>query len=229
MLSHTKVEQLVIRPDNFYVNVTINTSISSLFYQAVKKPTTPKNVTADIVILLDSSSGVGEENYQKQKDFVASLAKQLNFGSGKTRVAVILYSDYARQALRFDVVSNPESLQAVLDGLPFLRGGRRFDRALVSAAQILGTSRENVRKIVILLAGGQQTRDLPLDDAVKRLKAVQAERFVIAIEPQASKEELRPVVERNEDVLSANTFDGLSPKMEQIAEHIAKVPGDGSK
>lgn len=193
-----------------------------LFQGSVTSITEPFDVTADIVFLVDSSSGVTPENYEKQKDFVASLAKQLNFGSGKTRVAVILYNDYARQAIRFGVINSPEVLRSFLDGLSLLRGGRRMDRALIGAAQALGGSRENVRKIVILLTAGQQTQASSFDDAVKRLKAADAERFVIAIEPQASRGELRPVVEKNEDILSVNTFDGLKQEMVKIAEHISK-------
>ena len=155
---------------------------------------------------------------------MASLAKRLNFGSGEIRVAVLLYSDYVRPAIRFDVAKNPEFLKLVLDGLPFLsaRGGRRFDRALVGAAQTLGGSTDNVRKIVVLLAAGQQTQEFAVDDAVNRLKADKAEMYVVAIEPRASREELRPIVERDEDVISVNTFDGLMTQLAKIAEHISK-------
>ena len=186
------------------------------------KPLELANVTADIVFLVDTSSDVSPDNYKREKDFVASLARQLNFGSGKSRVAVVLYNNDATIALRFDVVQNPEFLQSILDGFVLQRRGRRIDKALVGAALALGQSRQNVRKIVILLTAGQLTQDSRIVDVVKRLKAVDAEIFVVAIGPQVSREKLRPVVERNEDVLFVKTFDGLKQELVPIAGHILK-------
>lgn len=182
------------------------------------------DVTADIVFLIDSSSGVSQADYKKEKDFVASLAKSLNFGSGKTRVAVILYSDYARQAIRFDVVSNPEFLQSVLDGLQQLRGGRRVDRALTSATQIFRGSRPNVRHILVLLTSGKHTSESasPIENAVKQLETLDVERFVVAIGPESSGQDMKPVVERDEDVMYVPTFNSLRSQILRIAEHISK-------
>lgn len=186
--------------------------------------TDPYDITADIVFLIDSSSAVSREDYKKEKEFVVSLAKKLNFGSGKTRVAVILYSDYARQAIRFDVVNNAQLLQSVLDGLPLLRGGRRIDRALSSAAQVFGDDRPNVRHILVLLTAGRHTSDSvsTIENAVKPLMTIGVERFVVAIGPESSGQELKPVVEREEDVMLVPTFGSLSTRMLPIAAHISK-------
>ena len=182
------------------------------------------DVTADIVFLIDSSSSVNPADHKKEKNFVAALAKSLNFGSGKMRVAVILYSDYARQAIRFDVVKNPESLQSVLDGLQQLRGGRRVDRALTSAIQMFRGSRPEVRHILVLIASGEHTSESinPFKTAVQQLKTLSVERFVVAIGPESSGEDLRSVVERDADVIYVPTFDTLSSQILRIAEHISK-------
>ena len=181
-------------------------------------------VTADIVFLIDSSSSVSPADHKKEKDFVAALAKSLNFGSGKTRVAVILYSDYARQAIRFGVVNNPETLQSILDGLQQLKGGRRVDRALTSATQMFKGSRPSVRHILVLLTSGKDTSELsnPFEIAVQQLKTLNVERFVVAIGPGSRGKYLKPVVERDKDVIYTPTFDSLRSQILRIAEHISK-------
>lgn len=158
---------------------------------------------------------------------MAALAKSLNFGSGKTRVAVILYSDYARQAIRFDVVNNPGSLQSVLDGLQQLRGGRRVDRGLTSATQMFRGSRPDVRRILILITSGEHTSESinPFETAVQQLKTLSVERFVVAIGPESSGKYFKPVVERDEDVIYVPTFDSLRSQILRIAEHISKGRG----
>lgn len=155
---------------------------------------------------------------------MASLAKSLNFGSGKTRVAVVLYSDYARQAIRFDVVNKPESLQSVLDGLQQLQGGRRVDRALTSAIQMFRGGRPNVRHILVLLTSGKHTSESasPFENVVEQLEALNVERFVVAIGPESTGQDLKPVVERDKDVIYVPTFDSLRSQVLRIAEHISK-------
>lgn len=179
-------------------------------------------INADIVFLVDSSTDISPANYKKEKDFVASLARRLGFGSGNSRVAVVLYNIFHMQALRFDVVGNPTSLQLIFDGFVLQSGGRRLDRALVGAALMLKQSRRNVRKVVILLTAGEQTESLPLDDIVNQLKAANGERFVIAVGPQVNRKELTPMVDSIEDIFSVNSFDDLMPRIVEIADHISK-------
>lgn len=152
------------------------------------------------------------------------MAEKLNFGSRKTRVAVILYSDYASLAIRFEVVNNAEFLQSVLDGVSLLRGGRRIGRALSSAAQLFGDSRPNVRRILVLLTAGKHTAESvnPYENVVNQLGTIGVERFVVAIGPDPSEQELKPIAERDEDVISVPTFDSLRKQMLFIAEHISK-------
>lgn len=208
----------------FSGDLLYNSTILKEYFLFQESLTAPYDVTADIVFLIDSSSAVSPNDYKKEKDFLVSLAEKLNFGSGKTRVAVILYSDYASQAIRFDVVNNAEFLQSVLDGVPLLRGGRRIDRALSSAAQLFGDGRPNVRHILVLLTAGKHTAELvnPYEDVVNQLATIGVERFVVAIGPEPSKQELKPIAERDEDVISVATFDGLRKQMLFIAEHISE-------
>lgn len=179
-------------------------------------------INADIVFLVDSSSDISPANYKKEKDFVASLARQLGFGSGNSRLALVLYNVFHMQALRFDVVDNPTALQMIFDGFVLQSRGRRLDRALVGAAMMLKQSRRNVRKIVILLTAGEQTQKLPLDDIVNQLKAANGERFVIAVGPQVNRKELTPVVDSTKDIFLVNSFDDLMPRIVEIADHISK-------
>ena len=153
---------------------------------------------------------------------MTSLAKQLKFGLDKTRVGVILYGDYARLAARFNVVKNAENLRRLLDGIARLQGGRRIDRALVRAAQLFGESRQNVRRILVLLTSGRHTSNSenPFRDAVQRLETKGVDRFVVAIGPIPDPE-LTVVAER-EDVIPVRSFDSLQWQVTQIAKHILK-------
>jgi len=51
--------------------------------------------TADVVFVLDASGSLDEPNFIHIKNFVSNLVTQLDVDSGKIRVGVVTYSDYA--------------------------------------------------------------------------------------------------------------------------------------
>lgn len=48
---------------------------------------------SDVVIAVDASSSVGEENFQRTLDFVRDVVSSLAVDVGNTRVAVLSFSD----------------------------------------------------------------------------------------------------------------------------------------
>jgi len=50
---------------------------------------------ADVVFILDSSGSLDEPNFNHIKSFVSNLVESLDVDSGKIRIGVVTYSDYA--------------------------------------------------------------------------------------------------------------------------------------
>ena len=48
-------------------------------------------VKADVVIIMDTSSSVGERNYRKMQQFVTNLLDQANIDEGRIRVGLVSY------------------------------------------------------------------------------------------------------------------------------------------
>ena len=60
-----------------------------------------KTVHYDLVFVLDSSSSVGKENFEKVRQWVANLVDTFEVGPERTRVGVVRYSD--RPATAFEL------------------------------------------------------------------------------------------------------------------------------
>lgn len=177
---------------------------------------------------MDSSSEVDPTSYSKEKEFVADLAETLNLRPNKSRVAVVPYSSYPREAIRFDVFSTPESLRSGLDGLVYFGGKRRIDLALESAARLLTGEKRPVPKIVVLLTAGKQSQERDtktLDTAVRPLRTLGARTVVIALGAKPDISELSSVADRHDDVIPIPTFDELIPWTQAVGRRIMDSKG----
>ena len=61
---------------------------------------------SDVVIAVDASSSVGEENFQRTLDFVRDLVSSLDVDSGSSRVAVLSFSDAVDLRFHLDEHTN---------------------------------------------------------------------------------------------------------------------------
>ena len=175
---------------------------------------------------MDSSKGVGEESFEKEKEFVKHVAHSLNLAPGRSRVAVIPYSSYARQPIGFGDHSTMRTFKEDVDKLSIVGNSRRIDRAL-SAAETLLKNAPSVRpKIVILLTAGKQDSGFgdSLSSAAATLHAMRAKTYVIAIGREPDLQELRPVA--NSQLFTVSSFAALESRTRPIVKRIAENIGE---
>ena len=187
---------------------------------AETQPEPPSDFSADIIFLIDSSLGVSADNFNKEKEFIKYLSAALNLAPKGSRVGIVTYASYSR-LIRLGILQTPESLGNSLDGLTRIAGLRRMDRALEKASVSFDNNRPGVKKIVVLLTAGQQSRGgKPLAQAVRPLRTIGAETFVVAIGSQISEPELTPIVRRKQDIFLVPRFDQLTSRVNSLADYI---------
>ena len=182
------------------------------------------DVVADVVILVDSSFGVGEKNVEIEKGFVKNAAYSLNLAPDRSRISVILYSTYPQLPITFNDHSTPLSFERAVDRLPYVGNPRRIDRALDAAVAVMRGGRPKVAKVVILLVAGNQVRDpgaKPLSEIASSLNALKAKTFIVAIGQETDVRELIPMVASNKDLFAVPSFYAVEPKTRPIIKHIA--------
>lgn len=168
-----------------------------------------------MVFAIHSSRSLTPSNYRKEKELVKRVAATLNIAPGRSRIALILYSNFATTAIRLDEGKTLASFDNLVDGLPHERGVTRIDRALKLARSIFdsnGVTRRGVPKIFILLTDGKQTvapDARTLDEAARPLHETDVRIFVVGMGNNVDVEELQAVALDKEDVFLAPSFDNL--------------------
>ena len=180
------------------------------------------NVTADVVFVVDSSNEVSSQGYTTEKRFVKSVARALNLAPKKSRVAVIIYSDYATTPIKFTDYQTTDRFNDAVDKLIHLRRTRRMDRALFETVEALKQARPLVPKLVFFLTSGRQDTGAPsLDAAARAVTETGAMMYLVAIGQRPNLRELRVVVEKPENIISVTTFGDLQQQSRAVSKDIA--------
>lgn len=178
----------------------------------------------DVVFLVDSSLTVSQDNFQKETDFVKTMARLLNVNPEMSRAAVISYGRNSTLVTRFTSYSSTDEFEASVDSAPYEGGQRRIDRVIRNAGRVLGEARRSLPMVVILLTSGPETQDLDTEDlydAAVALRGFNAKAFVVAIGSSPDVNELLPLVRIPGDVFQVASFDGLGEEAKSMARKIA--------
>lgn len=158
---------------------------------------------ADLVFLLDSSSGVALTVFQEQKNFIKFIVGNFKIEANRTRVAVVRYSSSASTVISFNTFYNLLDLLNGIEDIRSVSGGRRLDAALTEASKLLAGTRSDVPVYVILLTAGRQvvtSGSMPLSIAAQPLLDSKARLIVVGIGSQPNDRELSSMVKRDNDV-----------------------------
>ena len=185
-------------------------------------PASPLDRKTSVVFLLDASSGVSKGIYREEKAFIRSLASHFNISPKGPRGSLVMYATNPYTLASF---VDPD-LTGRLDIAPLLRQPRRMDRALEHAPRLISTLDKDTRKIVILLTAGRQAQGAkPLGEAIKPLRQLGAQTFVVAIGRGPDARKLAPLVDRTNDLFQVPSVGDLQLRSRPIAKHIRDKPG----
>lgn len=86
-----------------------------------------KNVHYDLVFILDTSSSVGKENFEKIRQWVANLVESFDVGAEKTRVAVVRYSDRPTTEFNLGRYKSLEDVKRAAGNIRYLGGNTKLE------------------------------------------------------------------------------------------------------
>ena len=170
---------------------------------------------------MDTSSGVDRKLFDRQKAFVKSLVKSLDFSLEKSRVAVISYGSTTSIG-RFSSSQNKDEIASDVDNLQYKSGGRNITKALEEASSLFNTARESVSKVLVLLTTGSEP-SLAAPSQILRNRGTNV--FVIAVGDAVDIEELTPVVDEPRDIFSLAVPQELTWKSDYMIDEIIKRAG----
>ena len=171
---------------------------------------------------MDASTSIGPYDFQKERDFVKAVADAFTFAPDQAIAGLVLYSTTANEEIPLGQHMSSAQFQLAVDQIPYIKGQTRIDKALkLTHNTLFSRSRTGFPKVMIILTDGVQTKDpdaVPLDQAVAPLHRDGVRVFAVGVGSLADRDELRLMVQRDDDVFLAKNFDDLLKKTYKIAQ-----------
>ncbi|KAM6450855.1 collagen alpha-4(VI) chain-like [Liasis olivaceus] len=129
-------------------------------------PACRKATVADIVFLVDSSSSIGVENFQKVKNFLYTLISSLHVGHNQVRIGLAQYSDEIFGEFQLNQYSSKNDILEQIEKLTFRMGRTYTGAALDFIKEEYFTAfagsriQENIPQVLILLTDGESNDEV---------------------------------------------------------------------
>ena len=135
----------------------------------------------DIGIIIDSSSSVRRDNYEKVKAFLSLLVDKMHISYRLSRVAVLHYNHRANLDWDFNsdraiyIAKNAAALKKAILNLKYQPGGTRTDKALDKSKEEMFKvdqgQRHDVPHVLFVLTDGKtSSRSKPYQEVLKPFK-----------------------------------------------------------
>ena len=150
---------------NFHISNVFVYRFSLIIAKEEVKPSCEAKV--DVGFILDSSGSLRNQ-YQREKDFLKSLAATFGIKQDGSRAGVITFSYNAEHSIKLNDYDDLSSFYDAVDNIPLMGSTTRIDKALrLTQGQMFSTAnggRLGVTKILVLLTDGSQTADADAED-----------------------------------------------------------------
>lgn len=182
---------------------------------------TPKDYKAEVIYVVDSSSFVGLDNYQIEKEIVKSMARVLNHNPNHTQSSVIIFDSFFETPIRMGRYRELGSFSEAVNNLRYLGGSiSRLDFALTYAARGFSTIQPDIPKIIIVITNKDPPNRGPIDALASRIRQEGKAIYVIAVGNEADFPNLRRLVVRPEDMYTPKAFADVMSYVPSIASNI---------
>jgi len=169
----------------------------------------------DIMFILDSSSSIGAENFQKVLAFVALVCDGLDIGQDGVRVGVVTYNRFQYSRIQLNEVTSSADFLEKLDDIEYSGRGTRTAAAIdFTARECLGVDqgrRPSRPLVTLVVTDGRSSDKKNMAAALKALNDKGSTTFAIGISDRVNEKELKQIAgEDTSRYRQVENFEGLN-------------------
>ncbi|XP_014793342.1 PREDICTED: collagen alpha-6(VI) chain isoform X2 [Calidris pugnax] len=189
-----------------------------------------KEMKADVMFLLDSSSSIGDENFRKMKNFTQELVNMIYVSADRMQIGVVQFSHEPKEEFKLNTYSTKRDILSAIDGIYPLESSTLTGEALkfmLQYFQASGGSRHGVKKILILITDGESQDEVEAPARVLRHEGI----IIYSVGVfNANKTQLEEISGKRERVFYVENFDILRQiNSDLIFEMCTSQPDDKCK
>lgn len=177
---------------------------------------------ADVVFMVDSSTSVGSENFQKTQNALKNIITNMDIGHNKVQVGVMQYSSYPMMGFPLKLYGNRGDVLHAVENLHMTSGGTNTADAIkfTTDEMFSATSgaRSNVPRIAILLTNGGTVDSQAAINAANVARQAGIGINVVAVGNSVNQQEIQAIANQpaGSHVVTVNNFDQLEQQATNI-------------
>jgi uncharacterized protein YegL len=190
------------------------------------------SMSADVLFVLDSSTTIGADDFQKMKGFVREVVSSLDVSDDMVRISLLRYTSWADSRFFFNTFNDKLAILQAIDDTPYYGRGTMTGAALSVAhthhlQSFNGWRSNNPVPSVVVVITDSITQDPAVVAAnVGAIKSKATRVIAIGVGPDADVTELRSIATAADDVILLDSMDFLAGEIGTVTEKICATKDD---
>ncbi|XP_026769414.3 collagen alpha-6(VI) chain-like [Pangasianodon hypophthalmus] len=185
-----------------------------------------KSQVADVVFLVDGSTSIESNNFERMKFFMNSVVNKTQVGQHNVRICTIVYSNTAKVHFRLNQHYSKEEVHKAISDLEYPTGDTYTAQALRYSLDYFdeakgGRGANGVPQMLFVITDGEATDQYYLKEAADKLHKYGISIYGIGV-ANASKDELETITKDENKVFHVNNFQALIDLWPDISNEICK-------
>ncbi|KAB5586432.1 hypothetical protein PHYPO_G00001530 [Pangasianodon hypophthalmus] len=190
-----------------------------------------KSQVADVVFLVDGSTSIESNNFERMKFFMNSVVNKTQVGQHNVRICTIVYSNTAKVHFRLNQHYSKEEVHKAISDLEYPTGDTYTAQALRYSLDYFdeakgGRGANGVPQMLFVITDGEATDQYYLKEAADKLHKYGISIYGIGV-ANASKDELETITKDENKVFHVNNFQALIDLWPDISNEICKKTKPG--
>lgn len=181
---------------------------------------------ADVVFLVDGSTSIGKENFDKMKSFMISVVNTTQVGQDNVRFCTIVYSYEPKFHFLLNKYYSKQEVQDAISDLGYPTGDTYTAKALQYSLDYFADSRggrsaSGVPQMMFVITDGEATDPNQLEKAANRLHNYGVRIYGIGV-AKANTTELNKMTKDMNKVFHVDNFEDLKDLWQNISREICQ-------
>ncbi|XP_051812885.1 collagen alpha-6(VI) chain [Acanthochromis polyacanthus] len=188
-----------------------------------------KDIPGDVLFLIDSSTSIESQDYDKMKDFMKSVIRKSFIGRNEVHVGVMQFSTVQKLEFPLNRFYSKEEMSRAIDNMQQIGGGTHTGEAITFVSQYFDASRggrPDLRQRLVVITDGEAQDEVKRPAAALRAKGVLV--YAIGV-VDANTTQLLEISGSLDRMYDERDFDALKDLESQVALELCDPERDCKK
>jgi len=169
----------------------------------------------DLVYNLDASGSIGASNFEKAKEFLENLSKNISISEKEVQVAIVVFSSDVKRYL--DLSGDKNRVLSTIKSIHYDAGSTCTGDSLREVYNILRNSaRKDIPRDMVIVTDGESNCGEPIGPVMQLIRALGVNSYALGVGDQINEDELLLIAGKKDNIYYVDGYNALDRVLEAI-------------